>query len=466
MLPGWRCVSDGAIDLSRLADDSPERQIPWLPGERFELALDSRKGAVTSSATGRNLLTVTTHRAILLGAGGGKRTTSLMPLDRLTGIEVVDVSRPTERLTQGLIVLGVGVIIGWLSWAVVGVALISLIVGGLPVLAAVYMLAGYVFPDEDGEFVLHAGGHVMRQPLLSENSRRDAYLVAHRLYELMAKPEAPPARAETPPMPARISIEVRDEQRASNEEPAGAAAPSGSANGAADVLSGMLGLSAGPAPSGSPEPANVAEHVERCISAMELATGYVSRQIVRDPTRTEMSDGDFVWDFEFTAPDAMHVTQTSWSNAKQTADQWIAIEQDFYRNAGRWQKAGDLSHYQGELALNQHLKVDKYLPLLRSGHPSSAAETVNGSASYIVVEYDTIGRDAIGAILDNPSPPQSVRGHARVWIDASTDYMAKVEVAIEDANAGQALLFEQAFTDFNSAVRVERPVLDPQGAVS
>ncbi|MCH7483397.1 MAG: hypothetical protein IIC31_11305, partial [Chloroflexi bacterium] len=168
-----------------------------LPGERFDLALDARRGVVTASEAGENVLTVTTHRVILRSAEPGKRTTALLPLSKLTGVEVLDVYRATERLPQGLLLLAAGVLLGWLSWTIVGVVLISLLLGGLPVLAAIYILTGYVLPDQEGALVVHAGGYALRHVLRSADARRDAYLVAQRLYELAAvarsEPTAEPA---------------------------------------------------------------------------------------------------------------------------------------------------------------------------------------------------------------------------------------------------------------------------------
>ena len=179
--------------MNRSVDDGPHDEVPLLPGERFDLALDAQLGVVGATAVGENILTVTTRRAILLTNEPGKRTTALLPLSKLTGVEVVDVHRATERLPQGLLLLAAGVLIGWLSWIVVGVVLMSLLVGGLPVLAAIYILTGYALPDQDGALVLHAGDYSLRQVLRSADARRDAHLVAQRLYELASVAESAPA---------------------------------------------------------------------------------------------------------------------------------------------------------------------------------------------------------------------------------------------------------------------------------
>ncbi len=168
-------------------NDSPDHQIPWLPNERFEMALDARLGMATSPTPGENVLTITTERVIKLGSETGKRTTSMVPLDRVTAVEIIDAARPSDRLWWGLGAFFAGVILGWICHVLFHQPLITLIFGGLPILTSVYILMGYAFPDAEGELVLHVGGYALRQPLLTTEARRDAYLAAHRIYDLMAQ---------------------------------------------------------------------------------------------------------------------------------------------------------------------------------------------------------------------------------------------------------------------------------------
>ncbi|MEX2598898.1 MAG: hypothetical protein WD533_04495 [Dehalococcoidia bacterium] len=200
-----------------MSDETSDQQLPWLPGERFELALDARLGMSTSPMAGDNVLTVTTRRAIKLGSEPGKRTTSMLPLDRVAAVEVIDAERPTERLTQGLVVLGIGIIAGIVSWVFLEQQLITLLAGGLPVLVAIYMLAGYAFPDTEGELILHTGSYTLRQPLQTPESRRDAYLAAHRIYDLVA---APGLFEETAAAPAEETAETPAAASWPNYQPA------------------------------------------------------------------------------------------------------------------------------------------------------------------------------------------------------------------------------------------------------
>ena len=200
-------------------DSTPQtsgRQIPWLADEHFEVAIDAGAGALTSPPQRGDALIVTNERAIKVGSSTGAHTTTLVPLSNLTAVEVLTVSRPSERLGQGMLLLVVGAALGLISWSVIGVPFVSLLLGGLPVLVAVYVLAGWAFPDGEGELRLYAQGHVITQPLRSSNAKRDSHLVAQRLYELMtgtsvpaAAPDSGPAAADEPTTRRRPSLRRR-----------------------------------------------------------------------------------------------------------------------------------------------------------------------------------------------------------------------------------------------------------------
>jgi hypothetical protein len=191
-------------------------QLPWLADERFEIGLDARQGVVTQPTAGHNILTVTSCRAIQLSQETGKHTTSLVPLERLSSVEVVNTSRPGTRMAQGALLLGIGILLGLVVWATLEALLLILIAGGLPTLVGIYLLAGYVFPDGQGELLLHADGLTLRTPLLSPAARRDAYLVAHRVFELMA---AAAQRINTVPTTLDTSPSApKDEAPASAEQ--------------------------------------------------------------------------------------------------------------------------------------------------------------------------------------------------------------------------------------------------------
>jgi len=445
------------LPVSRFEKESPERQIPWLAGERFELALDSHEGTINASTVGKDTLTVTTRRVIRLGRRGGVRTTAVVPLDRLTAVEVLDVERDTGYLAQALLALVIGAALAWIVWMIFETRLFSLISGGVPTLVAVFLITRYVFPDDDGALLLHTSGYTLRQPLLSSESRRDAYLVAHRVYELMS--------VTAPPVPVVAPIE-QSQERFDDSVPAyldNQALPtamsdglSASTNGTAASLASVLASRFEPAvePSGV---SDVAGRVARSVAATERVTSYVTRQIIRDPAHFELTEGDYVWDLEFVAPDRFRVSQTGWSSTGEVRERWVSIGREFYRLASTWQKPEDPSRFDSERQLNVHLTVAKYINVLRQGYPTAHEYNVSGGKQYLQVRYEPLGRESLASVLGNPSPPQGVLGAATIWIDCETDLLTKAEVKITESNDGRQLLFEQAFASYDSGLVIEAP---------
>ena len=437
--------------MSHYAQESPERQIPWLPEERFELALDSHQGSIKSSAAGNDTLTVTTLRVIRVGRQGGVRTTAILPLDRLTAVEVSDVERDNARLVKGLVALAIGVALGWITWAILAVTLISLLVGGLLILTAVFLLSGYVFPDEKGALMLYANGYMLRQPLLTSQSRRDAYLVAHRLYELMSVTS-----------PAVAVPGVAEQQALASSEPLANDATGASVsstmgpNGAASMLAAVLTSRFEPAI--EPDSViDVAERVARSVAATERVNSYVSRQIIRNPAHQELAEGDYVWDLEYVAPDRYRVSQTGWAPRGEVRERWVSIGRDFYRLAGTWQKPEDPSRFDPERELNTYLTVGKYLNVLRHGYPTGHELLMSSGKQYLQLRYEPMERESLASILGNPSPPQGVVGAAIIWIDCETELLTKAEVKVMENGDGRQLIFEQAFASFDSGLAIEPP---------
>ena len=215
--------------MVRSGSSGINRRIPWLPDEQFEMALDAHRGILTHPAEieeGHDVLTVTTHRAIRVDRESGRKTTRVVPLDRITAVETTDVGRAGTRLAQGLMLLGVGLILGFMTRWLLEVDLLALLAGGVPALLGIYLLAGYAFPDDQGELVLHAQGYHLHLPLLSAAAREDSSLVAHRLVELMGSASehgqrAAPAPVPEPPQPPvseeSVPLRVADVHPAADE---------------------------------------------------------------------------------------------------------------------------------------------------------------------------------------------------------------------------------------------------------
>ena len=160
------------------------KDVPSLPDEQIEFVLDARAGLLDKAVPGSDALIVTNRRVARAGAGHGSRVLTLLPLSNVSAVEVLDAGRSLDRLGQGVLLLAVGLALGGGSWVVLGVQALSVLLGGLPALAGVYALAGWAFPDAEGQLRIHTFGQVVAQPLRSGAARRDAYAAASRLYAL------------------------------------------------------------------------------------------------------------------------------------------------------------------------------------------------------------------------------------------------------------------------------------------
>ncbi len=159
-------------------------RVPLLPGESIEMVFDARGGLVSESDARGEAVVVTSERVVRDGVAEGGRVVSMFPLQDLAAVEVSDGGRSFERLAQGITLVAVGLVLGGLSWFILEIQVLSVILGGLPVLAGIYMLTGWAFPDTEGALNLYAPGHAIALPLRSPAAREGVYAAMRRIYEL------------------------------------------------------------------------------------------------------------------------------------------------------------------------------------------------------------------------------------------------------------------------------------------
>ena len=159
-------------------------QVPLLQGESVQMVFDSSDGFVSESAPRNDALVVTNERVVRDGVADGTRVVSMFPLGALAAVEVSDNTRSLERLGQGIVLAAVGLVLGAISWFVLEIQVLSVILGGLPILAGIYMLTGWAFPDREGVLQLYAPGHAIALPLRTNVARESVYTAMQRIYEL------------------------------------------------------------------------------------------------------------------------------------------------------------------------------------------------------------------------------------------------------------------------------------------
>lgn len=182
-----------------------------MDGETVEVVFDAKGGLGIESDPRTDAIVVTNERVVRDGVADGTRVVSMFPLRELAAMEVADNARSFEKLGQGIVLVAAGLILGALSWFILEIQVLSVILGGLPVLFGIYMLTGWAFPDNEGVLQLYAPGHAIALPLQSAAARESVYTAVQRIYELRwgGQPEpkstgpvtftAPPPASEVAP---------------------------------------------------------------------------------------------------------------------------------------------------------------------------------------------------------------------------------------------------------------------------
>ena len=157
----------------------------FLPNERWEFTLDSLLGILTFYGISvSHTVILTSLRVISNTRIGERQTTTHMNIEEVASVDIIEFSRSTSRLLQGLTTIGLAVIIGLTLWVVLGILLLVIIGAGIPFIIGVYLLTGYLLPSDQSELLIHSQANSIRFPLLSPSARRDSHSFTHRLYEL------------------------------------------------------------------------------------------------------------------------------------------------------------------------------------------------------------------------------------------------------------------------------------------
>lgn len=192
----------------------------------------------------------------------------------------------------------------------------------------------------------------------------------------------------------------------------------------------------------------------RSADAAEKAQTYFSELIIRDPSRSELAAKDhilFRWELQFAKPDRYQVKQTAWDGQYYVVDDWITVGSEEFINILYWMKKENTRS-----ELNELLRVDKYLPILRQEAPTSAAVYRYNGRRYFVLEYESPHLGDLGKFL-RTDPEAS---YLRIWIDSENMLPAKAElVASPKAAKGKEVPrhVDQTFAGYGSDIRIEAP---------
>jgi hypothetical protein len=164
------------------------------------------------------------------------------------------------------------------------------------------------------------------------------------------------------------------------------------------------------------------------------------------------------WDVESIRPDRFYVWQESWIDEEEVYDEWIALGEDLYINAGLWMKVDVPARRE----LNEAFAIETFLGLL---------DTVPGDQCSA---YKLKGRTFLGLNADGMPPqlyvdtdvedsaPDLLEGATILWIDDASRLPAKIHARARYEEEGASVLvkFDQVFFDFDADISISAPEVD------
>ncbi len=231
------------------------------------------------------------------------------------------------------------------------------------------------------------------------------------------------------------------------------------------VLQGLRTLSTRSASKGSEDVSDPKKIALRCAQETEKAPSYISELAIRDRTQKELASRDYVrlaWRIDFVRPDRYHVIQKGWGGGPDYVyDEWVTLGSEHYDNVGVWMKSDGT----GRAKLNPRFRADKYLPMLRTEEPKSAAVYHHLGRLYYLLEYESADLGDFANFSESLIGP----AHFRIWIDSETGLLAKGEFAARNKEpAGKETPFEleQAFAGYGLDIQIKAPQvqLGPEGS--
>lgn len=145
---------------------------PLLENEDFKLGFDSIKGIINSpSEAGLNSILLTNLRVLKLGKSSESIIASVVPLQSISGADVVAISKSNVKLFQSLVLIFIGLSISLFSWVLLDVMALTLIFGGLPTLAGIYLISGWAMPDSENSLTFYTHHQTINLPLSTKESQ-------------------------------------------------------------------------------------------------------------------------------------------------------------------------------------------------------------------------------------------------------------------------------------------------------
>ena len=180
------------------------RGLPLLEGERLEELFVPYDGLVSDTPRKGQLLALTNQRVISFLQSDGNKETFVAPLDELRGVAVKANIRGLKHLSQGLIVMLLGVFAYFIvGYILDGVAIAAAIGAGI-IFVGVLFLGRYFLWEEEGTVTFQGGSWELCFPFKSNMASACVYTLVNRFFELKLGSNAhhPPSGEESGDYPS------------------------------------------------------------------------------------------------------------------------------------------------------------------------------------------------------------------------------------------------------------------------
>ena len=142
-------------------------------------------GMVPDTPRKGELLVLTNHRVITFIQSNGHKEAFFAPLEEMKGVSVKASTRDMKNLSQGLIMI----IVGILAYFLIGYALdsvnIASALGGVIVFVGVLFIARYFFwEEEEGTITFQGGSWELSFPYKSSKASASVYNLVNRFFQL------------------------------------------------------------------------------------------------------------------------------------------------------------------------------------------------------------------------------------------------------------------------------------------
>ncbi|MBI4311285.1 MAG: hypothetical protein HY681_05820 [Chloroflexi bacterium] len=171
-------------------NDNESLQVRPLEGEEVQVVLGGKQGLAKSPPPSEDYVLLTSQRVIATWRDESKRRQVAMPLQRVDGLELTELSRETKPLFTGGLFMAVGVAVPVVAALLELNGVVAWILAFVLVVLGAVTASAYFVRDQAAVITFRAGATEASLPLRTAEAVRGAYAVARQFFALTGTPPA------------------------------------------------------------------------------------------------------------------------------------------------------------------------------------------------------------------------------------------------------------------------------------